>query len=197
MISVDDKELLDAIFEGVDDCDEPVLLNDSNFDSVKSEITDSLFGLLANVGLAVAEQKKLLQVANTPLGLQTAVKLMGVTVGNLLHASTSMLGWMGKVLSKDEIMYDSVNDGALTDLLKGLSKRISGMFSKAMGDNLENDLELHYQVLFNGVNNSILHRVSKNDWIIAYGYDVVDKTWKSSKEGFESFNSALAELNKR
>lgn len=66
---MDDKELLDAIFEGVDDCDEPTLLNDSNFDSVKSEITDSLFGLLANAGLAVAEQKKLLQVANTPLGL--------------------------------------------------------------------------------------------------------------------------------
>jgi len=190
---MDDKELLDAIFEGVDDCDESTLLNDSNFDSIKSEITDSLFGLLANAGLAVAEQKKLLQVANTPLGLQTAVKLMGVTVGNLLHASTSMLGWMGKVLSKDEIMCDSVNGGALTDL----SKRISGMFSKVVGDNLENDLELHYQVLFNGVNNSILHRVSKNDWIIAYGYDIVNKTWKSSKEGFKSFSAALAELNKR
>lgn len=124
MINMTEKEFLDMMFEGVD-CNTKIEITDSNFLAIKDDILGSLGSLLANASLSIIEQKKLLQSSRTPIGLQTALKLMGVTVGNLLHASTSMLGWMGKLLNKDEAVMDAATAGDLEILIKGLQNSVN------------------------------------------------------------------------
>lgn len=124
MINMTEKEFLDMMFEGVD-CNTKIEITDSNFLAIKDDILGSLGSLLANASLSIIEQKKLLQSSRTPIGLQTALKLMGVTVGNLLHASTSMLGWMGKLLNKDEAVMDAATAGDLEILIKGLQNSMN------------------------------------------------------------------------
>lgn len=110
------KELLDAMLEGVEDVVPDVITN-SNFVSVKSDLNDAIGGLLANVGISILEQKKLLQNAKTPLALQAAIKLLAVTGGNLLCAGTGMLSWLANSLpQRDSVVSDS----------EGLSKRLGG-----------------------------------------------------------------------
>lgn len=108
-LSDSDKKLLDSMLEGVEDNKgwenylavydgASIPVTDSNFESLSEELGDSIGSILANAAISIAEQKKLLQSAKTPEALQTAIKLLAVTSGNLMHAGASMLSWMGKKL---------------------------------------------------------------------------------------------------
>ena len=75
-------------------------VTDENYTAMQKEVSDSILGILSNAAIAIAEQKKLLQSAKTPQALQSAVKLIAVTGGNLLHAGVGMLTWAGNTLTK-------------------------------------------------------------------------------------------------
>lgn len=96
-------------------------------DCTDVKVDDSLLSVLANAGIAIAEQKSLLKSAKTPEEVQTALKLIGVTTGNLLHASTSMLRWVGKNIHKDTEI-DIKMDGFMSEM----SRTISNLFRKAV-----------------------------------------------------------------
>lgn len=97
------KKMLDTVLNSDDwesslvdvDC----VVNDDNFNSVQAEVRDSILGILSNAAISILEQKKLLQSAKTPSALQSALKLLAVTGGNLLHAGVSVLNWAGNSLS--------------------------------------------------------------------------------------------------
>lgn len=108
-VVTDSEELiLDAMLTDMGTCSEccegkercEFEINDSNFAFVSAEVNDSIFGILSNLGIAIAEQKKLLQTAKTPLALQNAIKALAVTSANLVNAGTNMLSWMGERLSR-------------------------------------------------------------------------------------------------
>ena len=201
LLAGDKKAVLDRMVDGVADA--------GNFQGIQKGVNDSLGGLLMNAGMALAEQKKLLNSAKTPEALQTALKLIGVTAGNLAGASTRMLSWMGKQLPKRDSTVEEVEDGALFNEVRKLTGGVTGSLSKVFSKALprrdsrwsqpfysvsKEGYEVHSQVIMDGVNNSILYRPKENDFMLAFGYNGVTGKCERSTVGYETFADADSAL---
>lgn len=180
------KDILDAMLEGVEDLPKrEIEVTDSNFKSIQADLNDSIGGLLANLGIAIAEQKKLLQSAKTPLALQAVIKAIAVLSGNLMGAGTSMLSWMAnKLPQRDSASVKDVDTEKM-----GVGKVLS-----------KQGYEVNFQTLNGGTNYSILFRPVEGDFMLAIGYNNLTGDWDSGEYGFATFdlaNSALADLLRR
>lgn len=91
------------------------LVTEDNYKEILKDLNDGLGTVLANTAITIAEQKKLLQNAKTPSALASAIKAIAVTSGNLFHAGSSMLSWMGKKLPQRDSISDMKSVLKLSD----------------------------------------------------------------------------------
>lgn len=177
-LSDSEKEILDQILDGVDDrtgWDNYLEVYDGNFDLALKDVNDSIGGALANAALVIAEQKKLLQSAKTPQALQTALKLIAVTGGNLLHAGSSMLSWMGKKLpQRDSCAAAQTYAGIVAD-----DYDMVAMDSDKSGRQY-----------------AVVHRKGIKDYAISCGYDAETGDFGTVFGGFKTSDAAVAELGR-
>lgn len=123
-----EKKLLDALLEGVEDVnDESQYLKvyDSNFDELRKDVNDSISTVLSQAGLDIAEQKRLIQAADSPATLQNAIRRLSVIANNLMSSGVSILTWLSSKMpyrdSKTVEEEQEVEDKP-TDFLKFLGK---------------------------------------------------------------------------
>lgn len=91
------------------------MITDENYREISKDLSDGLGTVLANTAIAIAEQKKLFQKAKTPSALVEAIKAIAVTSGNLFHAGSSMLSWIGKKLPQRDSISDMKSVLKLSD----------------------------------------------------------------------------------
>jgi hypothetical protein len=176
-LSDSEKALLDQIIEDAEDkfsWENYLEVYDGDFDSAMKDVNDSIGGALANAALAIAEQKKLLQSAKTPQALQTALKLIAVTGGNLLHAGSSLLSWMGRKLPQ--------RDSAATETYANL---ISDDYDMVVTDSDKA-----------GRTYAVVHRKGMKDYAISCGYDAETGDFGTVFGGFKTSDAAVEELGR-
>ena len=176
-LSDSEKALLDQIIEDAEDkfsWENYLEVYDGDFDSAMKDVIDSIVGALANAALAIAEQKKLLQSAKTPQALQTALKLIAVTGGNLLHAGSSLLSWMGRKLPQ--------RDSAATETYANL---ISDDYDMVVTDSDKA-----------GRTYAVVHRKGMKDYAISCGYDAETGDFGTVFGGFKTSDAAVEELGR-
>lgn len=176
-LSDSEKALLDQIIEDAEDkfsWENYLEVYDGDFDLAMKDVNDSIGGALANAALAIAEQKKLLQSAKTPQALQTALKLIAVTGGNLLHAGSSLLSWMGRKLPQ--------RDSAATETYASL---ISDDYDMIVTDSDKA-----------GRKYAVVHRKGMKDYVISCGYDAETGDFGTVFGGFKTSDAAVEELSR-
>lgn len=176
-LSDSEKALLDQIIEDAEDkfsWENYLEVYDGDFASAMKDVNDSIGGALANAALAIAEQKKLLQSAKTPQALQTALKLIAVTGGNLLHAGSSLLSWMGRKLPQ--------RDSAATETYANL---ISDDYDMVVTDSDKA-----------GRTYAVVHRKGMKDYAISCGYDAETGDFGTVFGGFKTSDAAVEELGR-
>lgn len=178
-LSDSEKEMLDQMLEGVEDSagwDNYLEVYDGDFDRALKDVNESIGGALANAALAIAEQKKLLQSAKTPQALQTALKFIVVTGGNLLHAGTSLLSWMGKKLPQ-------------RDSVPAAQKTYAGIVADDY-DMVMTDCDAK------GRKYAVVHRKGIKDYAISCGYDAETGEFGKVFGGFKTSDAAVEELGR-
>ena len=151
-------------------------VTDENFEAVQKDVSDSILGILANAAIAIAEQKKLLQSAKTPTALQSAVKLIAVTGGNLLHAGVGMLNWASNALTRrDSAPASTVNSNQ--PIVVDSAPRM--------------DVEvLLNESAKNGKQCALLFDHAMGDYIVAADFNAANNSYKSALRGIRSEDSA-------
>lgn len=205
-LSDSEKALLYQIIEDVEDkfsWENYLEVYDGDFDSAMKDVNDSIGGALANAALAIAEQKKLLQSAKTPQALQTALKLIAVTGGNLLHAGSSLLSWMSRKLPQRDSAMKDANDsigGALSNLLSWMSRKLPQRDSAAT-ETYANIISDDYDMVVTdsdkaGRKYAVIHRKGMKDYVISCGYDEETGDFGTVFGGFKTSDAAVEELGR-
>lgn len=196
VLSDSEKELLDELLKGVEDkteksgWDNYLEVYDGDFGVALNDVNDSIGYILTNAALSIAEQKKLLQSAKNPKALQTALKLIAVTGGNLIHAGVSMLSWMGKKLPQRDSL--PVNDD-LKECLFNLLQNIGKVLPQR--DEADCDEVVHEQMDSYGNRFKITHRKDVGDYAIHCGYKADTDEFGSVFGGFKTKDAAVSELS--
>lgn len=180
-----EKKLLDAMLAGARDSEiglkNYLEVYDGNFEAVSKSVNDGVIGMLANAGIAIAEQKKLLQSAKTPEALQNAIKLLAVTAGNLVSAGTGLLKWMGKQLpqrdSTDDVEVKDLGENYGLGFLSWLGKRLPKR------DSLLQDCDVVMGVSDGDANYAVVRRNDVKDYAVVVGDSCV--------VGFSSLDKAI------
>lgn len=204
-----EQKLLDEILDGVEDVTEKsqyLKVYDENFEELRKDVDDSVGTILANAAISIAEQKRLLQTANTPKALESALRLIAVTGGNLINAGAHILSWMGKQLPHrdslemgeesgldDSDVKEDVDDAAGgISMLSWLSKQLPKRDSTFLAD----DCDLVFTCHDSERGYAIIKRKSVGDYAISCGFDGCKGEYGSVVGGFKSADAAFGELGR-
>lgn len=168
------------------DCD----VTDANFEEVQKQVSDSIMGILANAAIAIAEQKKLLQSAKNPDALKSAVKLVAVTGGNLLHAGVGMLNWASNTLTRQDSAPQA--DGKFGSVVK-LGTGILGWAGKSLtGDSApREDVEVLFHDSDTVGSPALLFDHRMGDYLVAENYSEDSKSYSSCLRGLHDESTAV------